>query len=133
MSEDYMAYPVRQLLTRFGAWSASPIAFVIVAAYAVLWLLLDRASFDWHAVATMATWTMTLFLQRAEHRDTQAIQAKLDELLRAAGKGQSGLTKLDQKEPEEIEQHRDKAQAADRRRSPQPSNPDPDEGREVSR
>jgi low affinity Fe/Cu permease len=26
---------------------------------------------------------MTLFIQRAEHRDTQAIQAKLDELLRA--------------------------------------------------
>jgi low affinity Fe/Cu permease len=24
----------------------------------------------------MATWTMTLFIQRAEHRDTQAIQAK---------------------------------------------------------
>jgi len=25
---------------------------------------------------------MTLFVQRSEHRDTQAIQAKLDELLR---------------------------------------------------
>ena len=109
-----MDYPVRQLLTRFGAWSAHPLAFVIVATYAMVWLLFDRASFDWNAGATIATLTMTLFLQRAEHRDTQAIQAKLDELLRAAGKGQTGLTKLDYKEPEEIEQHRDKAQRGDK-------------------
>ena len=37
---------------------------------------------DWHAVATLATWLMTLVIQRAEHRDTQAIHGKLDELLR---------------------------------------------------
>jgi low affinity Fe/Cu permease len=53
-----------------------PAAFVIVAVYVVAWLVLDRESFDWHAVATMATWFMTLIIQRAEHRDTQAIHAK---------------------------------------------------------
>ena len=39
----------------------------------------------WHDLGSikMSVWTMTLFIQRAEHRDTQAIQAKLDELLRA--------------------------------------------------
>ena len=31
-------------------------------------------TFEWHAVATLATWGMTLVIQRAEHRDTQAIQ-----------------------------------------------------------
>jgi low affinity Fe/Cu permease len=30
---------------------------------------------------------MTLFIQRAEHRDTQAIHAKLDELLRGGKQG----------------------------------------------
>src|SRR5215467_8980277 len=29
---------------------------------------------DQHGVATLATWLMTLFIQRAEHRDTQAIR-----------------------------------------------------------
>jgi low affinity Fe/Cu permease len=43
-------------------------------------------SFDGQSVATVATWLMTLFIQRAEHRDTQAIHAKLDELLRAEGR-----------------------------------------------
>jgi low affinity Fe/Cu permease len=45
----------------------------------------------------------------AEHRDTQAIHAKLDELLRTSGDADSGLAMLDQQEPEEIEAHRDNA------------------------
>ena len=57
-------------------------------------------------VATVATWLMTLFIQRAEHRDTQAIHAKLDELLRVEGRARSELTQLDDEEPEAIEQHR---------------------------
>ena len=49
---------------------------------------------------------MTLFIQRAEHRDTQAIHAKLVELLRATGEARSDLDRLDREEPEEIERHR---------------------------
>lgn len=51
---------------------------------------------------------MTLFIQRAEHRDTQAIHAKFDELLRAEGEADEGLATLDRKEPEEIKKYRDK-------------------------
>jgi hypothetical protein len=47
--------------------------------YAVLWFVLDRASLDWRAVATLAVWSMTLLIQRTEHRDTQALQTKLDD------------------------------------------------------
>jgi low affinity Fe/Cu permease len=49
---------------------------------------------------------MTLFIQRAEHRDTQAIHAKLDELLRVEGRARNQLIELDDEEPEIIEQHR---------------------------
>jgi low affinity Fe/Cu permease len=56
---------------------------------------------------------MTLFIQRSEHRDTQAIQAKLDELLRTQGDARQGLTRLDDQEPEQIEAHRAAAQAQD--------------------
>ena len=37
---------------------------------------------------------MTLFIQRAEHRDTQAVHAKLDELLRVEGRARTELTLL---------------------------------------
>jgi low affinity Fe/Cu permease len=52
-------------------------------------------------------WLMTLFIQRAEHRDTQAIQAKLDELLKANHDAENEITRVDEKEPEEIEDFRE--------------------------
>ena len=69
--------PIRVLLTRLGVMAAHPGAFGILIVYAVLWFVFDRSSFDWHAGATLIVWFMTLLIQRAEHRDTQALQAKL--------------------------------------------------------
>jgi len=96
----------RPTLTRLGVFIASPTAFIVVLCYALAWVIFDLHAFDWHAVATMATLFMTLFIQRAVHRDTQAIHAKLDELLRAEGKARNELVHLDGEEPETIEEHR---------------------------
>lgn len=90
-----------------GTWTSRPTAFVVVALYALAWLVFAPQELDWHSVATLATWLMTLFIQRAEHRDTQAIQAKLDELLRASGTAENALTHIDEKEPEAIERERE--------------------------
>lgn len=97
---------MRQFLTRIGVWTSRPSAFAIVVMYAGLWIVFQRDTFDWHAVATLATWTMTLIIQRAEHRDTQAIHAKLDELVRSNAEARNSLTELDDQEPEDIEKHR---------------------------
>ena len=97
---------LRPALTQLGVWTAHPTAFAVVAIYVVLWLICAPATFDWHAVATIATWIMTLFIQRAEYRDTQALHAKLDELLRAEHHARNELTLLDDEEPEVIKQHR---------------------------
>ena len=94
---------VRSWLTAIGVSTSHPFAFVIVGLYAAAWLIVDPHSFNWASGATMAVWIMTLFIQRAEHRDTQAIHAKLDELLRAEGSADNELRTLDREEPEEIE------------------------------
>jgi low affinity Fe/Cu permease len=104
---------IGELLTKLGTLSARPAAFTIVLAYAALWLVFERETFDWHGVATLATWMMTLFIQRATHRDTQAIQAKLDELLHVHGQARNELTRLDEQDPESIERHRERARAQD--------------------
>jgi low affinity Fe/Cu permease len=104
---------MRQLITRLGVYAASPFAFLILFGYGALWYVFTPATFDWHAGATMATWFMTLVIQRAEHRDTQAIHAKLDEMLHAQGKARNELTRIDEKEPEEIEQRREKMRRDD--------------------
>jgi low affinity Fe/Cu permease len=62
--------------------------------------------------ATLATSGMTLLIQRAEHRDTQAIHAKLDELLKAVGNADDGLMDVDKKDAEEVDQERAHVQAS---------------------
>ena len=104
---------IRELLTRLGVMAAHPGAFGILIVYTLLWLIFDRDSFDWHASATLIVWFMTLLIQRAEHRDTQALQAKLDELLHAQRGADSALTRIDDEEPEDIERHRVRARRAD--------------------
>ena len=100
---------VRRTLTTIGTWTSHPAAFLIIAAYAALWAVFQRETLDWHGGATLATWLMTLFIQRAEHRDTQAIHAKLDELVRVSSKADDRLTTMDEKEPEDIEEERSDA------------------------
>ena len=100
-------------LTSAGTWMARPAAFGLVAVYAVLWLIFDRESLNFHGAIALVTLCMTLFIQRSEHRDTQAIQAKLDELLRSDANARTSLTRLDDEEPEQIEAHRTQAKARD--------------------
>ncbi|MFC3068186.1 low affinity iron permease family protein [Phenylobacterium soli] len=102
-------------LTELGVMSGHPVAFAILGLYTVAWVVFDRESLDFHGLATLVTWTMTLFIQRAEHRDTQAIQAKLDELLRAHGDARDELTHLDEQTAEEIETHREEERSRDPR------------------
>jgi low affinity Fe/Cu permease len=106
-------HPIRHVLTQLGVWTAYPAAFLVVPIYGALWLALDRDSFNWHSVAVLATWFMTLVIQRAEHRDTQALHAKLDELLHVQDTASNALTNIDKKDPEDIERHRKIARAND--------------------
>ena len=54
--------------TYIGQAAGHPAAFLVVIVYAVLWLTFGRASFDWNAVATLAVFAMTLFIQRQPAR-----------------------------------------------------------------
>jgi low affinity Fe/Cu permease len=67
----------------------------------------DHERFGFDAIATLIVWVMTLFIARSNRRDTLAIHAKLDELLRSDANARAELTTLDQKQPEVIAKHRD--------------------------
>jgi low affinity Fe/Cu permease len=103
-----MTKSIQQFLTNAGTWLSRPWVVGVVILYAVLWGIFDRSSLDWHGIASLATLFMTLFIQRSEHRDTQAIHAKLDELLRVNGDARNQLTTLDDREPEQVEAFRNK-------------------------
>ncbi|MDG4881944.1 low affinity iron permease family protein [Mesorhizobium sp. WSM4884] len=105
-------HSITSLVTSIGTLTSRPAAFLVLLAYAALWLAFEPHSLNWHGAATLFTWAMTLFIQRAEHRDTQAIHAKLDEMLRSNSSA-SNITSIDDKEPEEIEKHRSLKQQGD--------------------
>jgi low affinity Fe/Cu permease len=101
-----------------------PAAFAIVAAYAIVWAISSPDSFRWHEITTLATLVMTLVTTRSEHRDTQALHAKIDELLRTQGGARNDMTRLDEHDLESIEEHRrqhrndDASNRGDTRRRP---------------
>jgi len=67
-----------------GVLASRPAAFAVFLLYGFSWIVFGNG-LEWHSLATLATWGMTLVIQRAEHRDTQAIHAKPDELLKGLG------------------------------------------------
>ena len=102
---------VRGWLTQIGVLTSRPVAFAVFVLYAVAWLVFGDG-LRWHSLAVMATWGMTLVIQRAEHRDTQAIHAKLDELLKATGDADDQVMDIDEKDAEDVEKARKKVKSA---------------------
>jgi low affinity Fe/Cu permease len=102
---------VRSWLTNIGVLAARPAAFVVFLVYGALWIAFGNG-LEWHSLATLATWGMTLVIQRAEHRDTQAIHAKLDELLKVHVDAKNSLMTIDDKDAEEVERERAKVRAS---------------------
>jgi low affinity Fe/Cu permease len=105
-----MVEALQRALTLLGMWAARPAALLVIPAFAILWLIFQRETFNFRSVATLVVWLMAMLIQRSVHRDTQAIHAKLDELLRAIDAASSELAKIDSEEPEAIEQKRAEAQ-----------------------
>jgi low affinity Fe/Cu permease len=101
----------REWLTHTGVLASRPTAFVVFALYGLAWIVLGDG-LRWHSIATLATWGMTLVIQRAEHRDTQAIHAKLDELLKADGAANNKIMRIDDKDAEEVEVARREVRAS---------------------
>ena len=57
-----MATLVRHGLTALGVLISHPLAFFMVPIYGMLWYAFEPRTFDWHAVALLATWFMTLLI-----------------------------------------------------------------------
>jgi low affinity Fe/Cu permease len=103
-----MGNGLSHFLTRVGELTAHRYAFLVVIIYGVSWMIFEPEKFDWHAVATLSAVMMTFFIQRAAHRDTQALHAKIDVLLRVEREADNTLTRLDDAQPEEIAKYREK-------------------------
>ena len=75
---------------RVAGWTGQPLAFILASATILIWMTtgpLFGYSDTWQLVintgTTIITFLMVFLIQNAQNRDGSAIQAKLDELIRA--------------------------------------------------
>ena len=85
-----------RLANRVATAAGRPRAFLIALAVVIVWGLsgpLFHWSDTWQLVintgTTIITFLMVFLIQNAQNRDASAIQAKLDELIRAGGKARN--------------------------------------------
>jgi low affinity Fe/Cu permease len=99
--------------TRFAKWTARatgrPATFVFAVLVIVVWGLTGPIfgfSDTWQLVVntstTIVTFLMVFLIQNTQNRDSEAVQVKLDELIRAMGGAHNALLNLEELDEKEI-------------------------------
>jgi low affinity Fe/Cu permease len=94
--------------------SGRPVTFAVAASVILVWALTGPIfgfSDTWQLVintgTTIVTFLMVFLIQSTQNRDTEAIQVKLDEIIRAIGDAQNELLDLEELEEQDLDQIRD--------------------------
>jgi low affinity Fe/Cu permease len=107
----------RSWFTRLTKWTAhasgKPITFVLAAGVIVVWALtgpLFGFSDTWQLVintsTTIVTFLMVFLIQATQNRDAEAMQLKLDEIIRAIGNAKNELLDIEQLEESDLDRIR---------------------------
>ena len=111
-----------KLFTRFAKKAAhftgTPMCFILALAIIVVWAFtgpIFQFNDTWQLVintgTTIITFLMVFLIQNTQNRDTEAMQIKLDELLRSHRTASNALLDLEELEEEELTQLRRKYEA----------------------
>jgi low affinity Fe/Cu permease len=99
---------------RIASFAGQPVAFVIAFMLIVVWGItgpIFNYSDTWQLVintaTTIVTFLMVFLIQNSQNRDAAAMQAKLDELLRAVPKARAAFVGIEHLTDAEIEKIRD--------------------------
>jgi low affinity Fe/Cu permease len=107
-----------RLARRIAALSGRPATFLAAVAAVVLWALcgpLLGFSDTWqlaiNTTTTIITFLMVFVIQNTQNRDTEAMQLKLDELIRATQGAHNALLDLEELDDEGLDRFRAKYEA----------------------
>jgi len=105
--------------TRVADFTGRPITFILCVTIVLVWAAcgpLAGYSDTWQLIintgTTIITFLMVFLIQNTQNRDSTAIQAKLDELIRALEPAQNRYVGIEKLTEEEIEAMRDECEEA---------------------
>ncbi|MBE0621043.1 MAG: low affinity iron permease family protein [Burkholderiales bacterium] len=107
-----------QFAKKTAHFCGRPRVFTLAVAVIVVWIVtgpMFHFSDTWQLVintgTTIVTFLMVFLIQNTQNRDTEAIQVKLDELIRATKGAHNALLDLEELEEESLDAFRNKYQA----------------------
>ena len=111
---------------RFAKWASRvtgrPFSFTVAVGVIVTWLVtgpLFHFSDTWQLIintaTTIITFLMVFLIQNTQNRDTEAMQIKLDELIRSTKGAHNALLDLEELEEKSLDQFRDQYEALARK------------------
>ncbi len=114
MSSHSAAQRVRRVMERFSqavqVWTGTTSAFVLASGVIVVWLALGplfHFSDTWQLVintaTTIVTFLMVFLIQRAQNKDSKAMELKLNEMIAALEGASNRLIDVEELSEEELE------------------------------
>ena len=110
-----LGHALEAFARRVTEWAGSSWACSSAVGVIIIWALLGpfyAFSDTWQLVintgTTIITFLMVFLIQNTQNRDSEAMQVKLDELIRVTKGAQNALLDLEELEEEELEVIRDK-------------------------
>lgn len=107
----------KSMFTRIAEWAARAtgkplatiLAFVVILAWAATGPIFHYSD-TWQLVintgTSLVTFLMVFLIQNSQNRDTEALQIKLDELIRAIEQADNSLLNLEELEEDELDEIR---------------------------
>ncbi|WP_313808772.1 low affinity iron permease family protein [Sphingobium sp.] len=96
---------------KVASWSGQPLAFILAVTIILAWIVtgpLFHFSDTWQLIintgTTIVTFLMVFLIQNAQNRDGSAIQAKIDELIRAVSTARNEFIGIEHLTEADLEQ-----------------------------
>ena len=123
------------VFTRFAKtishYAGTPFVFGAAVAIVVIWAVtgpIFNYSDTWQLVintgTTIITFLMVFLIQNTQNRDSQAVQVKLDELIKSHHAADNSLLDLEELEEEDMKRLRDEYECLARKKRGEPEHPE---------
>ncbi len=112
---NQIAHSINHLAKLASRFAARPASFVLAGALVLSWLVSGPVfaySDTWqlaiNTTTTVVTFLMVFLIQNTQSRDTEAMQIKLDELIRVTEAASNALLDLEELDEEALDRYREK-------------------------